>query len=104
MIRKKMTAEEFKRATEYREGDIIQIKPDGFPHSGRLGVIIGISIYKQRPAKAESFSYRIKLSDSECISAPCHRIRLVREAESNENVPENKSQFLPDRSYYPDDF
>lgn len=91
---KKMSAEKFKRATEYREGDIVQIRPDGYEYSGRLGQIIGVTIYKQKSGKALDLSYRIKLSDEEGISAPAHRIRLVREAESNEDLPERESQFL----------
>lgn len=92
---RKMSAEEAKRALEYREGDIVQIRPDGYECSGRLGMIVGVSIYRQKSGKPEAFSYRIKLSDHEGISAPCHRIRLVREAESKEDLPEEKSQFLP---------
>lgn len=94
----KMSAEEFSRATEYREGDIVQIRPDGYTHSGRLGQIIGVTIYKQKSGKPLDLSYRIKLSDEEGISAPAHRIRLVREAESNEDLPERESQFLPVRA------
>lgn len=97
-IRKRMSEDELRRELDYQVGDIIQIRPDGQEDSGRLGVIIGLSIYRQKPGRPDAFSYRIKLSDQEGISAPCHRIRLVRKAESNEVLPENKSQFLPVRA------
>lgn len=98
-IRKRMSAEEAKRALEYREGDIVQIRPDGYEHSGRLGMIIGINVYKQKSGKPYAFSYRIKLSSNESVAAPCNRIRLVREADSSEDIPEEKSHFLPVRSW-----
>ena len=100
MKRTKLTAEETKRALEYREGDIVQIRADGDLYAGRVGVIIGIGVYKAKKCRPE-LSYRVKLSDKEGISVPCCRIRLIREAGSDEDLPEKKSQFLPIRIYWP---
>lgn len=96
MIRhlKKMSADEFSRATEFREGDWVQIRPDGDAFAGRVGIIIGITVYRHKTWNPE-FSYQLKLSDKEGVSAPCSRLRLIREAGSDTDVPESKSKFLP---------
>ena len=99
MLRKKLTAEETKRALEYREGDIVQIRADGDLYAGRIGVIIGIGIYISKKWRPE-LSYHIKFSDTEGIAVPCCRIRLIREAGSDEDLPESKSQFLPMRTFW----
>lgn len=94
MKKKKMSAEEFNRATGYREGDIVQIRPDGDIFAGRVGMIIGINVFKSKRWRTE-FAYNVKLSDNEGVSAPACRLRLIREAGSDEDLPESKSQFLP---------
>lgn len=93
-IGKKMSAEDFRRATEYMVGDLIQIRPDGEPYAGRLGIVIGVSLYKVNNRKS-TISYNVKLSDNEGISVQCYRLRLIRAAGSDEDIPENESQFLP---------
>lgn len=94
-----MDAEKMSRELDYRVGDIVQIRPDGYKYSGRFGMIIGINSYKQKSGKGESLAYMIKLSDKESVSAQCYRIRLVREAGRDEDLPESKSQFLPVSGY-----
>lgn len=94
-IRKKMSDDELRRLLDYQVGDLIQVRPDGYEYSGRLGKIIGITFYRERPGKPDVLSYNLKLSDHEGVSVPCYRLRLIREAESDEDLPEKKSQFIP---------
>lgn len=91
---KKMSADDFRRALEYRAGDLIQIRPDGDAYAGRLGIIIGVSLYKVNNRKS-TIAYNVKLSDNEGVSVQCYRLRLIRAAGSDEDVPEKESQFLP---------
>lgn len=78
--RKEISADELSRALDYKIGDIVQIRADGLPCSGRLGEIIGISLYKSRADREDALSYSIKLSDNESFACTCHRLRLVRAA------------------------
>ena len=91
-----MSADELRRALDYQEGDIIQIKPDGKEYAGRLGMIIGIQFCAGiRPESEDSLSYRVKLSDSDGVALAANRMRLVRAAGSNKTLSEQESKYKP---------
>lgn len=90
-----LSKERLLRALDYQVGDIVQIRPDGKKHSGALGEIIGIGVYRTDKELDDLFYYTVMLSSKVGITVPRYRIRLVREAGSNTDLPESESKFIP---------
>ena len=57
-------------------GDVVQVRADGKKAAGKIGVIIGSSLYERK--RNFYISYTIKLSDTESIQADGSRLRFLR--------------------------
>ncbi|MBR3208006.1 MAG: hypothetical protein IKF58_16605, partial [Bacillus sp. (in: Bacteria)] len=85
MVKKNFTESEdkyFVRAFDYKVGDIVQIKPDGYCHSGKIGIVIGIRLHYK---KKNALAYELLLPNNKTFVTDCKRIRLLRAAGNDSN-------------------
>lgn len=78
-INKKRESPEVKRMMDYQIGDIVQLRADGKPFAGQIGVIIGRDYILIK--ENYHFVYTIKLSDRTSVKAGSGRIRFLRHAD-----------------------
>ncbi len=70
----------FVRDFDYKVGDIVQIRPDGFCNSGKIGIIIAVRLHYR---KKRCLAYELLLPRNETFVTDCKRIRLLRAAGSD---------------------
>lgn len=77
----KITAQEFRRKTEYFIGDVVRITNG--KHAGRVAEIIGIEPYTTKEGE-DALAYCLKLSDRVGIATRPALFRLVKPADDVE--------------------
>ena len=86
--KRQIEAPEKRCELDYYVGDVVQLKA-GKKYGGRLGVIIGIRLFKYQDG-IEDLAYTVKLSDSKSVEVSARRINFIRHGDEKAAAPEEE--------------